>query len=231
MIEVFRRTEKKFLLTEKQYNQLFEIIGDHLKKDPYYESKICNVYYDTDNHDLIMTSLEKPIYKEKIRLRSYDVPTLDDKVFLEIKKKYKGVVGKRRIKIKLKDFYDYINKGIKPNCNKQILEELDYCFNRYDLKPSLFLAYDRLSYYDKDDKNFRITFDKNIRSREDNMNIEQGDYGDKYFKEETYIMEAKALNSYPLWFINALSKLQIYSTSFSKYGSIYKQKVKEEIYV
>ena len=145
MIEVFRRTEKKFLLTEKQYNQLFEIIGDHLKKDPYYESKICNVYYDTDNHDLIMTSLEKPIYKEKIRLRSYDVPTLDDKVFLEIKKKYKGVVGKRRIKIKLKDFYDYVNKGIKPDCNKQILEELDYCLNRYDLKPSLFIAYDLLS--------------------------------------------------------------------------------------
>ena len=140
MIEVFRRTEKKFILNQEQYNKLFILINDHLNKDPYYKSTICNIYYDTNNYDLIINSLEKPIYKEKIRLRSYNIPTLNDNVFLEIKKKYKGIVGKRRITIKLKDFYDYIEKGIKPNCNKQILEELDYCFNHYNLKPSLFLA-------------------------------------------------------------------------------------------
>ena len=230
MIQVFRRTEKKFILTEEQYNQLLKIIGDKLNKDPYYESKICNVYFDTRNHDLIVNSLEKPIYKEKVRLRSYDIPTLEDNVFLEIKKKYKGVVNKRRITLKLQEFYDYLEKGIKPNCNKQILEELDYCFNHYDLKPSMFLAYDRLSYYDKKDKNFRITFDQNVRSREDDLKLEDGDYGENYFKEKTYIMEAKALDAYPLWFINALSSLKIYSTSFSKYGSIYSKKV-SEVYV
>ena len=230
MTQVFRRTEKKFVLTQEQYNKLIELIKDNINKDPYYKSTICNIYFDTEKNDLIINSIDKPIYKEKVRLRSYSVPNLNDEVFLEIKKKYKGIVGKRRVKIKLKDFYNYLEKGIKPNCNKQIMEEIDYCFNHYHLKPSLYLAYDRLSYYDKNDKNFRITFDKNIRSREDELKLENGDSGNLYFKDNTYIMEAKALDAYPLWFINALSELKIYSKSFSKYGNIYKKKV-SDVYV
>ncbi|MBP3765780.1 MAG: polyphosphate polymerase domain-containing protein [Bacilli bacterium] len=231
MIETFRRTEKKFILTEEQYKKLLDKIRDRIYKDPYYKSTICNIYFDTDNYDLIINSIEKPIYKEKVRLRSYNVPTLNDEVFLEIKKKYKGVVGKRRITLKLKDFYNYIEKGIIPNCNSQIMNEIDYCFKNYKLKPVMFLAYDRLSYYDKDDKNFRITIDQNIRSRENNLKLEKGDKGDLYFKDNVYIMEAKALNSYPLWFIKTLSELKIYSTSFSKYGNIYSKKIGDGNYV
>lgn len=231
MIETFRRTEKKFVLTEEQYKKLLDKIKDRIYKDPYYKSTICNIYFDTDNYDLIMNSIEKPIYKEKVRLRSYNVPTLNDDVFLEIKKKYKGIVGKRRITLKLRDFYNYIEKGIIPNCNGQIMNEIDYCFKNYKLKPVMFLAYDRLSYYDKDDKNFRITIDQNIRSRENDLKLEKGDKGELYFKDNVYIMEAKALNSYPMWFIKTLSELKIYSTSFSKYGNIYSKKIGDGMYV
>lgn len=225
MIETFRRTEKKFLLTEKQYNSFIKKINDKVNKDHYFKSTICNIYFDTNNYDLIINSIDKPIYKEKIRLRSYNVPKLNDTVFLEIKKKYKGVVGKRRIKVKLKDFYKYIDDGITPDCNFQIMNEIDYCFKKYDLKPVMFLAYDRYSYYDKLNKNFRITIDENIRSREDDLKLEYGDAGKLYFKEKMYIMEAKALDAYPMWFIKILSDLKIYSTSFSKYGSIYSKKI------
>ncbi|MDD3452918.1 MAG: polyphosphate polymerase domain-containing protein [Bacilli bacterium] len=223
-IEVFKRTEKKYLLTEMQYLNLMKKIEDKLNKDTFYKSTICNIYYDTDDYDLISYSLEKPIYKEKIRLRSYGVPNKEDTVFLEIKKKYKGVVGKRRVNIKLQEFYDYIETGKYPECNKQIMEEIDYCFKYYNLKPVLFLGYDRLSYYDKKNKSFRITFDKNIRSREEDLNLELGDCGNLYFTDKTYIMEVKTLDALPLWFTNILSALNIFPTSFSKYGSIYKRK-------
>lgn len=230
-IEVFRRIEKKYLLNEEQYHLLMEKIDKKVNKDQYYKSTICNIYFDTKNYDLIVSSLEKPIYKEKVRLRSYEVPNLEDSVFLEIKKKYKDIVGKRRVKITLKDFYEYMDHKQIKNSNSQIMKEIDYCFKKYQLKPVLFLGYDRLSYYDKQDKNFRITIDRNIRSRETNLQLEKGDQGIPYFKENKYIMEIKTIGSIPLWFTNILSELKIYPTSFSKYGSIYQKKIKEGIYV
>lgn len=227
--EVFRRKEIKYILTQEQYKSLLHVINNHIEKDKYHKSTICNIYYDTSNYDLIRHSLDKPTYKEKVRLRSYEVPKLDSNVFLEIKKKYAGIVGKRRIEIKLKDFYDYLETGELNNSNEQIKKEIDYCFKLYNLEPKLFLAYDRLSYYDKDDINFRITFDTNIRSREDNLRLEKGDKGKLYFDDDLIVMETKALNAYPMWFVKALSELKLYPGSFSKYGSIYSKKLREEL--
>ena len=227
--DVIRRKEIKYILTLDQYNKLMERIGDKIEKDQYFKSTICNIYFDTDNDDLIIKSIEKPRYKEKIRLRSYVIPKLDTEVFLEIKKKLKGEVYKRRIKIKLKDFYKYIESGELSNEKEQITKELDYSFKYYDLKPRIYLAYDRLSYYDKDSEDFRITFDMNIRSRKDDLRLEHGDKGDLLFEDGSIIMETKTLGSYPLWFVKVLSELKIYSQSFSKYGSIYTKNLLMEV--
>ncbi len=231
MSEVFTRKETKYLLNKSQYTKLMKMIGYHLKKDKYYKRTICNIYFDTKNYDLIINSINKPLYKEKVRIRSYNIPTLDDEIFFEIKKKYDGIVGKRRIGLKLKDFYEYLKTGKILSNDIQISREIDYDFKKYELEPKLFLAYDRTSYYDKDNINFRITFDKNLRSRENDLRLEMGDSGNLYFKEDMYIMETKVLNSYPLWFTHILSSLKIYPVSFSKYGSIYSTKIKEEKYV
>ena len=229
---IFKRTEQKYLLTKKQYDELLEEMKSKFDKDKYFESNIENIYFDTDDYYLIVTSMDKPKYKEKIRLRSYSVPSLDDNVFFEIKKKYNKIVSKRRVEIKLKDYYDYINKGIIPlNCNQQIMEELDYSIKRYGLKPKLFLAYDRYSYVAKDNNEFRVTFDYNIRSREDNLNLDYGSKGELLFDDEYYIMELKVLDALPMWFINILNKKKIYPVSFSKYGSIYEKKMELMNYV
>ncbi len=229
--EVFRRKEIKYVLSKKQYNLLMTSIEKYLEKDIYYKSTICNIYFDTENYDLIIHSLDKPLYKQKIRLRSYNIPNMNDNVYLEIKKKFEGIVSKRRISLSLKDFYKYINTGNIDNVDNQVKGEIDYCFSKYNLKPVLFLAYDRLSYLDKTNNSFRITFDTNIRSREKNLKLELGDEGKLFFDDDTYIMETKTLGSYPLWFTNVLSSLKIYPMSFSKYGNIYRKKIKEELYV
>ena len=224
----FQRIEQKYILTEEEYKLLFEKINSHLEKDYYYKSTICNLYFDTDYNDLIVNSLEKPPYKQKVRVRSYNVPNVDDNVFLELKGKHKGIVFKRREKIRLDELYKYLESGTIPkNNNNQIMKEIDYIIKKYNLKPKIFLAYDRLSYYDKDNVNFRVTFDMNLRSRNEDLNLELGDTGKLFSKEKFYIMELKSLTSIPLWFIKVLSELKIYSRSFSKYGSIY-SKQKEE---
>lgn len=224
---IFKRVEEKYLLTKEQYNKLFKNIDKYIEKDKYYETTICNIYFDNNNNDLIIDSMEKPIYKHKVRLRSYNIPKIDDDVFLEIKFKYKSIVGKRRIKLKLKEFNDYIDKGIY-DVDNQIMKEIDYLFKLYNLNKSYYIAYDRKSYREKDNSNLRITIDTNLRSRRDNLSLELGDKGDKYFDNEMYIMEIKTLGAIPLWLVNNLSTLGIYPISFSKYGSIY-MKNKEEI--
>ena len=217
---IFRRIEQKYLLTEKQKEALLKLIDVYIKKDDYYEREICNIYFDNDDNELIVNSLEKPIFKVKLRLRSYEVPNMDSKVFLEVKDKYKGVVGKRREKMKLSEFYDYYeNNKYK---DSQIMKELNYYFKLFKLKPYIFVGYDRKSYYVKNNRDLRITIDSDLRYRTDNLRLEYGSKGNNYFKDNTYIMEIKALDGLPLWLTRVLSELEIYPTSFSKVGNIYK---------
>ena len=224
----FQRIEQKYVLSEDEYNSLFEKINRYIEKDKYYQSTICNIYFDNESDDLIVKSMEKPIYKEKVRVRSYNTPDVNDNVFLELKGKFKEVVFKRRVEVKLEELYKYIETGELPNVsNMQIMKEIDYVIKRYNLKPKIYLAYDRLSFYDKNDINFRITFDSNLRSRKDDLKLELGDAGRLYDNNKFYIMELKSLTAIPLWFIKILSELKIYPKSFSKYGRIY-CKSKEE---
>lgn len=218
--KVFQREEVKYLINEEKKNLLLEKIKGKIEQDKYYQTTICNIYFDNDNNDLIINSLEKPVFKEKIRLRSYKIPDMEDDVFLEIKNKYKGIVNKRRIKIKLKDYYKYLNKNEYKNT--QIMKEIDYYIKYYHLKPKIFIAYDRLSFKGKDNPHLRITIDSNLRSRTTDLNLELGDAGKKLFKSNYYILEIKSLTAIPIWLTSTLSELQIYPTSFSKYGSIYK---------
>ena len=222
---LFNRVEKKYLLTKLQAERLTKKINEYIKPGEYPYTKICNTYFDTNNNELIRKSIEKPVYKEKVRLRSYGVPNKEDRVFLEIKKKFEGVVTKRRIGLKLDDVYNYLSKGKRPNANKQIFNEIDFCFKKYNLEPSMYISYERYSYQGKKDENFRITFDTNIISRDYDLKLDKGDYGLKLIGEDTYLMEVKALGSMPIWFTNALSELKIYPISFSKYGKIYQNKL------
>ena len=218
--QVFRRTEIKYIITENQFDRLMDLIEPYLKKDKYFKGTNMSIYFDDENRYLAIHSLEKPLYKEKIRLRSYGVPTLNDTVFLEIKKKFKGVGSKRRIPVVLKDFYNYEKTGKLETNNENIKQELDECFDRYNLKPTMFLAYDRTSYCDKDDPTFRVTFDRNVRSRNDDLRLERGDQGTKFFNNNEIVMEVKSVRAYPFYFVRALSKLKIYPASFSKYGRV-----------
>ena len=221
---VFKRVEQKYLISKNQKDKLLNQIANYVEEDEYFKSEISNIYFDNDNHELLIESLEKPNFKIKVRLRMYNECR---DVFLEIKDKVNGVVGKRRIKLTLDEFYDYFNNHkIKDN---QIMKELDYYFKLFNLKPSIFVAYDRLSYKEKNNKNLRITIDANLRSRYYDLRLEDGSYGEKYFNNDMYIMEVKVLDSMPIWLVKSLSDLKIYPVSFSKVGSIYAKSKGSEV--
>ena len=226
---IFERVETKYVLKSEEYKELLKAIDEHIEKDKYYYSTICNIYFDNDNFSLVRNSIEKPVYKDKFRIRSYGVPKESDKVFFEIKRKYKGTVYKRRVSAKLSEVEEYLRTGKYPEkANTQIMKEIDYFFKIYDLKAKVFIAYDRYSYLEKDNSNFRITFDKNIRSRLDDIKLEDGDRGEILLKDGRVVMETKTLGAYPKWFVDAISKLKIYPKSFTKYGNVYKDQIYKE---
>lgn len=220
--KLFKRVETKYLLTKEEQQNLMLRLKPYIQKDKYYKSTIGNLYFDNQNDDLIINSLDKPIFKEKIRLRTYGNK---NEVFLEIKNKYDGVVRKRRIKLSLNDYYHFLNDP-SFKINNQILKEIKYQIDYYKLYPKIYISYDRLSYQGVSDNTLRITFDTNLKSRRDNLEIEES--GGNSFLNNYYIMEIKVRDALPLWLVNILSDLKIYPHSFSKYGSIYKKECEEK---
>lgn len=219
----FERIEKKYMLDETAYDAFLKEVSGRLAVDEYGLHTICNIYFDTENNDLIKRSIEKPVYKEKFRLRSYGVPDMDSTVFLEIKKKYKGVVYKRRAGMSLKEASDYLDKGIHPGQDGQIMREIDYFLNYYKPVPKQFIAYDRIAMAGTDDDSIRLTIDKNIRERRDDLKLQNGSMGRKIMPDGMYLMEIKVPGAMPIWMVKILSRLNIMPVSFSKYGTAYRQ--------
>ncbi len=223
--QFFNRCEKKYLIDETQYRELIGKIYSRLEYDNYKKYRICNIYFDTLQYDLIRASVEKPLYKEKFRLRSYGTPAVSDTVFLEIKKKYDGIVYKRRLALPYGDAIDFCTGVRFPEEKSQVLSEIQWMMKRYELYPMLYLSYDRLAMRGAEDPGLRITFDTNIVWRNRELDLTKGDYGILKVPEGQYIMEIKTLGAMPLWLAEALTVLRIYPASFSKYGKIYQDEL------
>lgn len=225
----FERTEKKYMLDVEKKEIFLEEISPYVTNDVYAKYTLCNLYFDTDTDEMIQRSLAKPIYKEKLRMRSYGVPQGKDFVFLEIKKKYKGIVYKRRVMVPLEEAMQYVQEGIfPPTADTQIMKEIDYCVKFYQVRPKLFLAYDRQAFAGKEDSELRLTIDENIRSRRDKLDLSVGDEGEILLPQGECILEIKTSKAMPLWLVNILTKLAIYPCSFSKYGAVYRRERKEQ---
>lgn len=229
--EVFRRIEKKYIVDEPTYEKLIKKLDGHFVRDRYYKSTICNIYYDTPSHQLVRNSIEKPVYKEKLRVRSYGVPNDEDMVFVELKKKYKGVVYKRRVEMTLAQSRDFFAGKEVPHDNPQIENELKYFLKFYEgIAPAMYLSYDRLAYCGAEDPSLRLTFDTHILYREEQKELDKGIWGKELLPAGVRVMEIKIPNAMPLWLSTILDELEIYPASFSKYGTAYLNEFSEKIH-
>ena len=226
----FKRYEKKFVLTLKQYEALVSLLGNYMKEDEYGVHTIGNIYYDTDDYDLVRTSIEKPPYKEKFRLRSYGIPDDNSSIFAEIKKKFDGVVYKRRVAATPLEMQDFLNGGQIPHEDIQIQREIYWFLHMFHLTPKVFIGYERIAFEGYENPDLRITFDRNIRWRLEELDFRCGTEGQPVLPEERIVMEIKLPQTFPLWLAAVLSELQIYSTGFSKYGACYQRHIATNLF-
>ena len=218
----FQRYEKKYLLTQEQYRAVLDGMKPYMKPDVYPHYSISNIYYDTEHYDLIRISLEKTVYKEKLRMRSYGVPNSCDTVFIELKKKFDGVVYKRRVTMKMWDAARYLH-GAQNGDGSQISREIDYFLQLYQPEAKVHIAYDREAYAAADGSELRITFDTALRARSNDIDLRLGDHGVPLLGDDIRLMEIKIPGASPLWLARLLSENGIFPTSFSKYGTYYRQ--------
>lgn len=219
---VFNRYELKYLLTKEQREILLAAMAPYMKLDKYGRTTIRNLYYDTDTYLLIRRSIDKPAYKEKMRIRSYSRASADSAVFIELKRKYDRVVYKRRLSLSNKEAMLWLSGEGCCNQRTQIAEEIDYFMKLYGtLHPTVFLSYEREAYYCKDGGDFRVTFDDTILCRQEELSLESEVYGTHILPEGMTLMEIKCSGGIPLWMTQVLSKEKIYKTSYSKYGTAY----------
>lgn len=226
VINTFKRTEKKYILTSGIYERFRSAISPQMQEDQYGWDTICSVYYDTPHFDLIRRSIDKPVYKEKLRIRSYGVPAPDTNVYIELKKKYDGIVYKRRVSLPYRIAMDFLDNRTLPEVSglkdRQIINELSYCMEHYSLRPAMFIAYDRVALFCPEKPTLRITFDRNIRFRTTDLELIRGSDGQVILPEDMYLMEIKENGAMPLWLTHTLTELSVKPGSFSKYGTAYK---------
>lgn len=219
---IFKRYELKYLITKEEQELLKSLMGEYMEADKFGKNIIRNIYFDTPDKLLIRRSLEKPVYKEKLRVRCYGEAVSEKTVFVELKKKYNGIVYKRRMDLSEQSAMNYLCKRLPLESPCQISREIDCFYNLYkNIEPSIFISYEREAFYSDEDSNFRMTFDENIMFRDYDLSLKSAIYGDNILPQSSVLLEVKTALSIPIWLTEFLSLHKIYKISFSKYGNAY----------
>lgn len=233
---VFKRYEIKYMVTSEQKDRVLKAMEPYMEPDKFGRSTVRNIYFDTADYVLARHSIAKPDFKEKLRVRSYSKADAESTVFVELKRKFDGVVYKRRIGLAEADAMRWMS-GVRDRDiitepekgSPQVASEIDYFMGLYSgLKPVLFLSYDREAYRMRagagtadGGSEFRVTFDSHIRCSESGLTLTSEVHGTSLLEEGMYLMELKCPGAIPLWMTKILSEERIYKTSFSKYGTAY----------
>ncbi|MBP2079932.1 polyphosphate polymerase domain-containing protein [Oceanobacillus polygoni] len=224
-IEIFRRKEQKYLITTAQYEELIQQISPYMRPDKFGENgkyTVTSLYFESDDHKIYFETKNKLKYRQKLRLRIYDDTDIHGTAFFEVKQKHKKVVNKRRMLLPLSEAYRYINRQEHSldnyeGSNIQVLREIDYFRNLYNLEPEMVVSYDRHALHCITDPDLRITFDFNLRCRNDDLSLENGAYGENFIDSDLVVLEVKVNDSVPLWLTRILQYLNCEQRSASKF--------------
>lgn len=220
---VFKRVEIKYLLDRDARQAIMEAAEGHMALDEYGRTEIRSIYFDTPTFLLARRSNEHPLYKEKLRVRSYGPAGPGDDVFVELKKKYDGIVYKRRVTTSRDRAMAWLTQREEPGIGSQIQNEIDFFLDRYEgLGPAMLLSYEREAYKSVDGGDLRLTIDDTILARTEDMDLGGRSYGTKVIGDDASLMELKISGAIPLWLVRAMTENGIFKSSFSKYGTAYK---------
>ncbi|MFM9319796.1 polyphosphate polymerase domain-containing protein [Streptococcus sp. ST16] len=229
----FKRIETKYVVSKEILEKLIQDLKEYLVEDDYPISTISNIYFDTEDFDVLLDDDFGDKRKEKVRMRTYlSQPTLDSQVFLEIKTKDQEGVGRKfRLLSTPSSILNFITKGHLDASitDKIVIEKVKKLHQDYKqgIKPRMYIYYDRYSLKEKkyiegyNYNKIRITIDQNLVYRDENVNLFSGNQGAPLLDDNTVIMEIKAPGNKPQWLQDILDKYGLIEHKFSKYSCAY----------
>ena len=219
---VFARVEKKFLITEEQHAAITAALRLRgFAVQSFGSPTVQSLYYDTPDCLLVRRSIDRPNYKEKLRLRCYGEPEGGSAAYVEIKKKYAGVVYKRRTGLPLNDALSALRLGQMPESAGQIGREVTWFVQRWGVSPKALIIYERDAWLSAMEPELRVTFDRDIRFRDEDFDMTRPALGTSLIAANQRLMEVKIPGVWPMWLHSLLAGLGVPQTHFSKYGTAY----------
>ncbi len=247
-LDVFERKEMKYRLCATQLESLISAFETRLLPDERGITLVRSLYFDTPAHDLIARSMESPLYKEKLRLRVYgQASEPGTPAFLEIKKKFKGIVYKRRVLVSIGAAHLIIEgaslsealaahplndealaaEALTPH-REQIAREIAFFIQRHDARrPSILTQCERQA-FTSSDGDLRVTIDRNLSYKANPQSIADTHFAIPLIPQTEAVMELKCTHALPLWLAGELSAVCAYKQSFSKCGTAYGHSVSEQ---
>ncbi len=228
---IFNRVEEKYMITEDQLQAITPTVLRYMHGDEFGLSTICSLYFDTPDMRIIRASIDarKNSYKEKLRLRCYGIPTDDSASFVELKKKYLGTVYKRRFQMPYRSAMNFLT-GHAPAPDTQMGREVAYFLDFYPgIRPTIDIFCERIALFGNDDDDLRLTVDRDLRYRMDDLDLRKGSEGSPIIDKGLYIMEIKASGAFPLWLTELLDRYRIYPRKFSKYRTAFNLELAERL--
>lgn len=225
-IEIFTRKEQKYLISLEQYHELVKRMSPYMRSDKYGVDgryTVTSLYFESPHHHIYFETKNKLKFRQKLRLRVYDHTDLTGNAFFEVKQKHKKVVNKRRMVLPLREAYRYLKNDATSSIetyitsNTQVFKEIDHFRQLYELYPEMIISYDRHALHAILDPELRVTFDFNLRCRNDDLLLEHGPHGEYFIDENLVVLEVKVNHSVPLWLTRMLQELACEQRSASKY--------------
>jgi hypothetical protein len=102
--------------------------------------------------------------------------------------------------------------------DEAVMDEVCNLVNRYRLEPKAIISYNRAAFFDMYRKDLRITFDRNIKCRTIDLDLQQTGFGGKFVVPPTmYILEVKFNEVVPRWLCSCLNHHGLKVERVSKY--------------
>ncbi len=229
MEECFARVETKYLMPLGRLAELESgLRRQGFERMDFGSPMVRSLYWDTPDHALIRASLDRPAYKEKLRLRAYGEPGTADRSYVEIKKKYNGVVFKRRTELPLREAMDGLLSGRLPGEAGQIGREVLWMLRRWGLRPAAVIACNRDAWFCREDPGLRVTVDRDLSFRDWAFDLNDPSPGLPLLPADRRLVEIKASGAFPLWLVRLLNGSGAERTRFSKYGTAYRRYIHPE---